>query len=195
VRTIVAAVLAVGCGKQLNPEFCDAHPSDDRCLGASNADSGSGGMHDAAPLPACPSEYNITISSQPRSKYRLVDNTNDWNDAAPTCAGDLPGHTHLVVISNATELTDLDPQFDQRRFIGLSDRVTKGTYRPVTDEPVDYPALYNVQVPPWGVGQPNGSGDCVSVDVNLAVSDEDCLTLDLGFICECDDYEDNPDNY
>lgn len=32
-RAALLALLAIGCGKELNPKFCAAHPDDERCLG------------------------------------------------------------------------------------------------------------------------------------------------------------------
>ena len=44
---------AVACGRQLNPEFCAAHPTDDRCEAAGDANrDGASGNFDVAHLPA-----------------------------------------------------------------------------------------------------------------------------------------------
>lgn len=197
---VVALLCAIGCGKQLNADFCATHPGDERCLAGdagTRADAPRDADIDAAPLPACPGNYTIMITSQPRSKYLQEDGVDDWNSAVAKCADDLPGHTHLAVINSATELTDLDPYFDRKRFIGISDKLSDGTYRAVTDEPVDYPALYTPAHPPWITGEPNDSGDCVAIDSDLAAWDEDCTGqfIDLAWLCECDDYGDDPDNY
>jgi len=203
VRFAVFALLcAAACGKELNADFCDAHPSDDRCLMGTGADAtgrdgGGSGSGDAGPLPTCPSNYDITIASQPRSKYSIEDGIDDWNSAVVKCAAEMPGATHLVVIGSQQELTELDTWFDRKRFVGVSDKNTSNTYLAVTDEVVSFPALYMPAQPTWATGEPNSSGNCVAIDVNLQASDEDCTgaTVDLAWMCECDDYADQPNNY
>lgn len=43
-------LLALGCGKELNPEFCAAHPDDSRCIAADAKHDGAGGKFDIAHL-------------------------------------------------------------------------------------------------------------------------------------------------
>jgi hypothetical protein len=51
-RACVLLVLALGCGKRLNPEFCEAHPDDTRCLNAPDSMKGDGAIgFDVAHLP------------------------------------------------------------------------------------------------------------------------------------------------
>jgi hypothetical protein len=195
-RVLLVCLLAAGgCGKQLNAEFCATHPTDDRCVASVN-DSGMDSATLDARLVTCPTKYDITIPSQPFSKYLREDNIDDWDSAVGKCADDAPGSTHLAVLNRATELAELASYFDRPRFIGLTDKVTDGTYLAVTDEPIDYPALYVPATPPWKSGEPDSSGDCVSIDNNLE-AEEDCTgaTVDLAWLCECDGIADDPNNY
>jgi hypothetical protein len=47
---LVSVICVVGCGKQLNPEFCAAHPDDERCESAGDASHDGTGRFDVAHL-------------------------------------------------------------------------------------------------------------------------------------------------
>jgi hypothetical protein len=188
-----------GCRKQLNPEFCDAHPSDDRCRSMLDsavdaAVTTADALADAGLV--CPTDY-VAIGAEP-SRYRVEDSINDWRSAATRCAADgtgLGANTHLVVLTTSGERAALAPIMDRERWVGHSDQITEGMYIPVTDEPSGYPALAALMSPPWSPTEPNGTGDCAVMSATLLLLDRDCTNEDQAYVCECDLYPDDPDNY
>jgi hypothetical protein len=190
-------VVVVGCGEQLNPDFCARHPDDDRCeQSMSSVDASiSGDVADVLGIdaPTCPAPYGITVTGS-MSKYRVVTTPASWPAAAADCADD-GANTHLVVLSDSAERVALLPHFDPFRYIGHTDRLVEGTFRAVTDEPDGYPALTTTQQPPWAGGEPAGRGDCAAlVQANGELYDADCATA-VTYVCECDAYANDPTNY
>lgn len=109
--------------------------------------------------------------------YRLPPNQASWVNAEADCADDVPGATHLVVLSNPDEvqIARTEPGW-----IGLSDRTTEGTFVTVTGETGDQR--------PWASGQPdNGSGseDCVRILGTGQLDDDQCGSNRF-YACECD---------
>lgn len=195
-------VAAGGCGKQLNPDFCDAHPADDRCLGGTGADGATKDAGDdattidAAPIEGCPVSYDLTVTGS-TSRYRKVDTTASWASAAMDCGDDLATgpYTHLVVLSNPAERTALDALFDRERHVGHSDIQTEDVWLPITVEPNVYPEIQSRQAPPWAGGEPNDSGNCAVMDANLELRDRDCTNEAQAYLCECDAYTHDLDQF
>jgi hypothetical protein len=99
-----------------------------------------------------------------------------WTAAAAQCAADVPGATHLVVLSSTAEV---DFVKTQRGWIGLSDQANEGVFVNVTNELND--------LRPFSSGQPdNGSGseDCVQMKSD-GLDDDQCDNAHA-YICECD---------
>lgn len=184
----------VGCGKQLNPDFCDAHAADDRCSGETTADVAP--VIDTAPL-ECPSSYDVTLANS-SSKYRVVDTTDVlWPDAEADCEDD-GTNTHLIVLNNNAERQALAPYNSIERHIGYSDALADGVWIPVTDDPNVYAGLVALSVPPWLSGEPNegSNGSCMIITTNLELRDRVCTEPQpVGYICECDAYPANPANF
>ena len=136
-------------------------------------------MPDADPFPMiamqCQAAGYVTITGV-TSLYRSVSSNQSWTNAQADCANDVPGATHLIVLSSQAEVTYMRAQ---RGWVGLSDRVTEGTFTTVTGETGD--------LRPWDSGQPdNGSGseDCVQMkDDGL---DDDQCGNGHRYVCECD---------
>jgi hypothetical protein len=179
----------VGCGKQLNADFCDAHPEDDRCLGG----TGDGSTVDAS---ACPSTYAVTFAGT-ASRYRIIDDEISWS-AAQTDCGDDGTTTHLIVLNGDAERQALAPHTTSlERHVGYSDKVTEGTWIPVTDDPAIYAALVALDRPPWNSGEPNEgtSGNCLAISNGLVLHDRSCDGQPAAYVCECDSFAPNPANF
>lgn len=186
----VLLLASMGCGKELNADFCDAHPADDRCLGTT-AD---------VPLDmsaSCPSSYDVTLANS-ASKYRVVDTTTVlWPDAEADCEDD-GTNTHLIVINNDGERQALAAHNSIDRHVGYSDSNTEGVWIPVTDDPNVYADLVSLAAPPWMAGEPNegAGGSCLIITANLEFRDRVCTDPNpVGYICECDGYPANPANF
>jgi hypothetical protein len=140
----------------------------------------------------CPAGY-ITIAGQ-TSKYRFVSGGVPWLDAATDCANDA-ATTHLLVLSNELERSAVGAANNGiTRWIGLSDRLTDGTYLAVTDETTGgYP---DAAVWDGGVVPMDPNLNCVRFEVGSQAEIEiaNC-TGDVGFICECDALANDPTNY
>jgi len=192
VRLALLLLVLTACGKQLNPDFCAAHPSDDRCTRAEvdarvETTIDASGALDAL-ASACPTTYVVQLSGQ-SSRYRVVDTANSWKNAEADCADDSMT-SHLLVVSSAAELAAVAVHVDRDRYVGHSDKLADGAWRRVTDEPDTYPALAALSEPPWGAGEPNEgtSGDVAA----LAAADQLLHDRDgsevQAYICECDAY-------
>lgn len=131
---------------------------------------------DADPFPAIAQQCQaVGYTLVAGGYYRSVGSGQPWLGAQADCANDVPGATHLIVLSTAAEVAYMQAQ---RGWIGLSDRVTEGTFVTVTGETGD--------LRPWESGQPdNGSGseDCVQMKQGL---DDDQCNNDHRYVCECD---------
>lgn len=193
-RLALVVVLA-GCGKELNGDFCDAHPADDRCLGGATADVQLVDM--MMQQQSCPSTYDVTLAGSP-SKYRLVDTTTVlWPDAEDDCEDD-GTNTHLIVLNSDEERQALAPYATIERHVGYSDAVDEDVWIPVTDDPNVYAGIGSLSVPPWLSGEPNDgtNGNCMIITTSLALRDRICTEPQpVGYICECDNYVANPANF
>lgn len=109
--------------------------------------------------------------------HRAVGNGQSWTNAQADCADDVPGATHLIVLSSAAEVTYATSQLG---WVGLSDRATEGQFQNVTLEPND--------LRPWESGQPDnggGSEDCAQIKSSGGLDDDQCGNSH-DYICECD---------
>jgi Lectin C-type domain len=195
----VVFLAGIGCGKQLNADFCDAHPADDRCLGGTVADVQQP-INDVAfgdVLDGCPSGYDVTLTSS-SSKYRMVDITSVlWHDAEADCEDD-GTNTHLIVINNNAERLALGAYNSVERHVGYSDANAEGVWIPITDDPNIYTDLAALQAPPWLAGEPNEgtAGSCMIIMTSLDLRDRICSEAQpVGYACECDGYPANPANF
>src|SRR5262245_44151063 len=159
---------------------------------------------------ACPATYSLMIGSS-NSRYRHIALDAPWNTAQTLCLNDEMGitrHTHLVVLSNETERTQLfaalkTAGLTKNVWIGLTDIKNEGTFRWVTAQSVGVPP--NGQNPPWAAGQPDnnsttpGGQDCVRMIAPNAMDEgryddvEGIANFEL--VCECDDFPAVPANY
>jgi hypothetical protein len=108
--------------------------------------------------------------------YRRVVTGLPWLNAEADCADDVPGATHLVVISDTVENDLIKTELG---WVGLSDRVTEGTFVTVNGELNDFRV--------WAPGRPDGGNNenCVSMKTTAGLDDNDCPTAQA-YTCECD---------
>ncbi len=140
---------------------------------------------DAPPIPPDADPF-VAIAAQCQAQgytlqsggyYRVVTTSATWVNAQTDCANDVPGATHLIVLSSTAEVTFAATN---PGWIGLSDRATEGTFVNVTNEPNDQR--------PWAAGQPdNGGGNenCVHIGSGGRLNDDQCGN-DKRYTCECD---------
>jgi hypothetical protein len=185
-RLALVLVVLAACGKQVNPDFCAAHPADDRCMAADmQVDAGTDARADAIQS-ACPTAYS--------GDYRIVDTPAEWVAAEADCADD-GATTHLVVISTQAELDALAQYVDRDRYVGHTDRITDDTWLPVTGEPGTLAGIADLTQPPWGAGEPNEGGD-VAVLAAIDTLLHDRIGTELhAYICECDAYAEQASNF
>ena len=136
----------------------------------------------------CPASYTATVPGL-TSRYRPVGQLTPWLAAQNDCADDGAG-THLVVIGSNAERLGVQALIDDDAWIGLSDRVTEGSFRWVTGAALSYTA--------WGIGQPgdtDGSQDCAyQKHKTQDWHDHACEEL-LLYLCECDGVASDPATY
>jgi hypothetical protein len=122
---------------------------------------------------ACPPTYTRLGTSCYR--YNAVQ-VPRWLDGELACEADGVG-AHLVTIDNAAEAELLVATFVINDFwIGITDRITEGTYRNVTGEVAPYL--------PWRSDEPTTS-DCAQLDEVEEIHVSTCDTSDE-YVCEFD---------
>jgi hypothetical protein len=169
----VAALLCAACGAQVAGEG-----DDDPAI----ADAAPNGPDGPPPIDGAPDfiaqcaakgyapEVGLT------SQYRAVATGATWLAAEAACAADVPGATHLVVLSSTAEVDFIKARLG---WVGLSDRATEDTFVNVTLEPMDLRPFLN--------GQPddgNNSEDCVQMKAG-GLDDDQCGNSHI-YVCECD---------
>ena len=175
----IIAFVVVGCGVEVDGGGSGTHASNGADAGTSAPDASTttpgtdaAGTTYAA---ACMAK-GYTASSIAGSYYRASTTAKSWTDAAAECDADVVGATHLIVLSSMDEVTYAKSHLG---WIGLSDRITEGTFKNVTNETPD--------VRPFSSGQPdNGSGseDCVQQKTD-GLDDDQCANAHP-YLCECD---------
>ena len=112
--------------------------------------------------------------------YRFVTTGANWTNARTDCENDVAGATHVITLSNDTEVayqraTQLDA------WIGWVDRPTEGMWHVLTAE---VPVL-NYQAA-WASNRPDGGSDenCALMRSG-GIDDVDCPQAHR-YICECD---------
>ena len=129
---------------------------------------------------ACP-PAGYTFASGPNGYYRMVAAGATWANAQAACAADVPGSSHLVVLSTSAEVSYVAGQIASAQvgWIGLSDRAVEGVFVTITGETGDQR--------PWAAGEPNNSGgeDCAVVKSNGQLDDRPCGYA-YRYVCECD---------
>ena len=117
-----------------------------------------------------------TLAAGPNGYYKSVATGATWVNAQAACAADVPGSSHLIVLSTTAEVTYMAGQLG---WVGLSDRTTENQFLYVTGE---------LGERPWAGGQPdNGSGseDCAQMKSGGLLDDDQCGNSHR-YVCECD---------
>jgi hypothetical protein len=195
----VLTLLVAGCGSIFGleaPELVVA--LDSRAPDVSEIRDGAIGdvLPDGAPVNGCPASYTIAIGT---SRYRRITTAMEWLPAAQQCAADMTlgtKRTHLVVIADDNERASIATMMSglETLWIGLTDRISEGSYRWVTAEPINgYPPAAGS--PPWSQGEPDNAlgQDCVLLSSGL-MADVNCGAGTTA-LCECDAYADDPSRY
>lgn len=195
-----------GCDRLFGLSHVDHVPSDappDSSIDAASITDATddGGSDDGGPK--CPPSYGLQRPSS-MSRYRYQATSTTWDAAEAACAADSTGGTHLVVLDDDTERSELITMLAQRGitasvWIGLTDRTTEGNYRWVTAQEVGSPPL---TTPPWAAGQPddqNGTQDCVRIEGATGGSpgffDDGECSSSFQYVCECDGYTPVADHF
>ena len=144
----------------------------------------------------CPATYNADLPGP--SRYRLIpDGHPVWiqNDA---CVADLPGATHLVVLSSAAELTAISALVSAPPIGTAGNAVWIGAVQSLTATQMDEGWLGfdgNPMLAVWGGIEPNDHGDnseadheeqFVKIERPHAYLSDAPGTDNLGALCECD---------
>jgi hypothetical protein len=146
----------------------DARPVDASTMGGTDAGGGA-----TIPTAACMAKGYAT-SGTLTSLYRTGSN-KQWFEAHAECNADVPGSTHLVVLSSQAEVSYV---LSRLGWVGLYDNNTN-VFVNVTKEPND--------LRPFSSGQPdNGGGDENCVQMKSDGLDDDQCDNDHDYICECD---------
>jgi hypothetical protein len=124
----------------------------------------------------CPAA-GYTYAAAPGGYYKVVATGASWTAAQASCAADVAGSTHLIVLSSSAEVSFMATNLG---WIGLSDRAVENHFVTVTTETGDQR--------PWASGQPdNGSGseDCAQMKSGGQLDDDQCGNSHR-YVCECD---------
>lgn len=160
-------------------------PGGDSGTDGSSGDGGGGtdGAIDGTML-SCPGTYTMLVGAVSNSRYRVVDNSSDWDSAEAACEAD--GH-HLAIPDDATERDAMyNALVTENIWIGVTDRITEGTYLSVTGGTATYL--------PWGAGEPDAE-DCVYIEsLSMMYRAQGCGS-GRRYICECDGAPADPASY
>lgn len=196
-RYALAIALLTGCSQLLGldaPELVDASHGDDGHL---SDGSSTDGKADGALPATCPISYSI-VTGLSASHYRVSMNNATWDAAQAACLADQPlnssRHTHLAVATDDMELSALTVASSNDEWLGLSDRITEGTYLWVTDELTLYPPASGA---PWGTNEPQvgTTTNCVLLAKTVGQLKVQNCGNQRGFICECDNHAADPTHY
>lgn len=201
-RLVLAALLLGGCSFP-TPSDGFACSNNDQCSNGRVCEQGfcirtteiandaAVTMDADAPIDADPFEAiaamctlkGYTVDAATGGYYRISAVAKKWTDAQAECKADVTDATHLIVLSNAAEVTFVSSHLG---WVGLSDIATEGTFVNVTGETPDER--------PFANGQPdNGGGNenCVQMNNPGKLDDDQCGNTHK-FVCECDGQASTP---
>jgi hypothetical protein len=187
-RVAMLVVCLAGCRMGFDKLGGDGGGGDD-APGGDGGSSGDGGTDgggngtDGAML-SCPGNYAMLLGAFNNSRYRVVDESEDWDAAQAACLAD--GH-HLAIPDDASELNAMYTALvTENIWIGVTDRITEGTYLRVTGGVQTYL--------PWDIGEPDME-DCIYIDgLTTQLVAQGCSS-GRRYICECDGAPTDPASY
>ncbi len=172
-------VLAAGCRIGFE-RVGDMMPAD-----GSTGDSITDGLRPDGFLAPCPASYQTVGATT--SRYRAVDDSISWDQAQAACAAD---GQHLAIFETQNErdlITALLPARDL--WVGVTDRVTLGTWLTVTGVPATYL--------PWAAGEPDvvTTERCVETESPAYNYIDQLCSQGRRYVCECDGVASDPSAY
>jgi len=146
--------------------------------------SGSGG------LLMCPATYLLSDAGHPGSLYRKTTASSSWAAAEQDCEDDqvasVTGPTHLLVLDDQNEGVYAWSLNNSNQWLGATDIKTEGTWLPVTDQLGTFSG---------GASGNNASKNCLMTKDASGQTSADTCTTGHPYLCECDRYAPDPDNY
>lgn len=175
-----AAVLAsAGCGRiafhsmPAEPDAAGDAMVPDAIAGDTNA------------IDPCAASYAYVYG---QSHYRFAVGADRWDSAELACEADGRG-SHLVVFNDSPEMNAIEGLAGIVIWVGLSDRITDGTFLDVMGEiPLFKPQWQNLDPSFQGPG-------CVQFDPNSRLIHDAACTTQLPYVCECDGVPAKPSSY
>lgn len=175
-------LVVAGCRIGFDPQLGDAMPADGMITGDGITD----GPRPDGFLAPCPATYQTVVAMT--SKYRPVENTSaSWDQAQAACAAE---GQHLAIFETQNERDVIATLLPTRDFwVGVTDRVTLGTWLTVTGVPATYL--------PWTVGEPDvvTTERCVETESPAFNYIDQLCSATLRYVCECDGVASDPSSY
>lgn len=131
----------------------------------------------------CPASYTLHDPARPASYYRLETASTSWAGAEALCEADGPT-SHLIVLDDDAERAWAFARNTSDQWAGISDRISEGTWLPVTDQSIWFAGTAAGNVPPK---------DCLLIKQTDTAADM-CST-GHPYLCECDGYAVQPDQF
>ena len=127
-------------------------------------------------VPGCPADY-VRVGPL-ASGYRFVTQPATWLAAEQDCEND-GGSTHLVIVdaNQENDRMERDVAGATRFWMGITDRITEGAYKTVTNQTQTYL--------PWKDNEPDGTDEDCLYNEETDFFDDDCNQV-RAYICECD---------
>jgi hypothetical protein len=136
-----------------------------------------------APNATCPADYAPLTGGNPNHVYKKAPGNLNWTGQDDYCRS-TSARAYLAVPDDAAELTALQGLATGTFWVGISDRVTEGTYVKVNGGTATFL--------PWASGEPDNPGggggqDCVAATATT-ISTEECTggTANRPAACECE---------
>jgi hypothetical protein len=186
---ILVILVIAGCGR-LGFDEQRGGPIDaatDAASDATPADSPIDTLAGDALVFTCTNAPGSYVFAVGGSRYRIA-GTDSWLNSEDDCESDGAG-MHLATIDSAAEREALLPLAGGNRvWLGVSDRVTEGSFLLATGGV----AMFL----PWQAGAPTLNGeDCVSWDPQAGTFKDESCALANDRICECDGASADPAAY
>lgn len=174
---IAAFIAWGGCGRIDFPSTPDAAAA----VPDATIDAG-----DPNAIDPCAASYDYVYG---QSHYRFAPAADSWDNAERTCEADGRG-SHLVVFNDAPEMNAIEGLVNSTViWVGLSDRVTDGTFLDVMGE-------HPLFKPQWQNMDPSFPGPgCVDFTPSSRLIHDLACSTPVAYVCECDGIRAQPSSY